>query len=226
MSSYTGSLAAALTKSDTIYYGPLTLPELSRTTVCLPWFSQSEIAEFLAMPTEIVLGGQFWGKRLLASTRRGLVGGFVGPTERWNTSQADFGDRMELCAKMLRAAPAGQMMAIMVSRSQARAFLKKGNCDNFELAPELRFSQLEVGPQFLFPLSSVVSPLTRQMLPTWNAVSKFMSATVEYRALERRYLGTDTTCAPSAADSTNMTLYQQAGVATLIRHARIVCCCE
>ena len=220
--SYTGGITAALSKPSTRYHGPLTRAELSSTTVCLPWFSQSEIDEFLAAPSR-VLDGQLWGRRLLASTRSGFVGQFVGPDEPWDKSQAEFGGRMELCAQMMRTAPAANLMAMMVPKSQARAFLKNGNCGDFEVASDLRFSQLEVGPQFVMPkiFMNLPEPYS-SMLQTWNVVSKFLSATVEYQNLERRYLGTETTCSTSDADPSGMTLTQQAGVATHRVHSSAV----
>ena len=200
----------------------MTRAELSRTTVCLPWFSQSEIDAFRGNPTGIGRGGQFWGLRMLASQRRHLVGGFVGPSELWGASQS-FGDRMDLCAQMMRTAPAANLMAMMVPKSQARAFLKNGNCGDFEVASDLRFSQLEVGPQFVMPkiFMNLPEPYS-SMLQTWNVVSKFLSATVEYQNLERRYLGTETTCSTSDADPSGMTLTQQAGVATHRVHSSAV----
>jgi hypothetical protein len=57
------------------------------------------------------------GKRLLASTRRGFVGRFVGPNERWSASQS-VGDRMDLCAQMMQAAPADTLMALMAPKSK------------------------------------------------------------------------------------------------------------
>ena len=218
MSSYTGSLAAALSKSATIYHGPLTQAELSRTTVCLPMFSQSEIDEFQKRPTSLSRGGQFWGQRLLASTRRGFVGGFVAPEERWD-APASMGDRMDLCAKRLRTAPDGQLMAIMMPKSVAREFLKN-NCADFALAPDLRFTSLESGPNFILA-AGLITQVDRKYLQTWNAVSKFLSATLEYRALEKKYLGTDTTCPTSDGDAKVMTLYQQSGVPT-VPHSRRV----
>ena len=234
--SYTGGITAALSKPSTRYHGPLTRAELSSTTVCLPWFSQSEIDEFLATPSR-VLDGQFWGRRLLTSTRSGFVGQFVGPDEPWDKSQAEFGRRMELCAQMMRTAPADTMMAMMVPRSEASAFLQGGNCGDFTLAPDLQFSNLEVGPQLLAPMRLMGIPLSEvlgvpestvrerfgaEILQTTNAAIKFLSATVEYQALEQRYLGRGVGCSDSsgANDSTQLTLTQQAGVAADRRPSR------
>ena len=212
VNSYTGSLAAALTKAVTVYHGPQTSSELSYTTVCLPLFSQSEIDSFLAKPSDLVRAGQFWGRRMLASTTRGFVGRFVGPDEMWNTSQHAMTDRMELCAAMMRAAPETELMAMMVPKSEARAFLSS-NCDDFEVASDLRFSNFEVGPQFL--VTAGIVKLNESYLQTWNAVSKFLFATEEYRALENRYIGsTGVSCPTSGADDVSaLTLYQQAGAA-------------
>jgi hypothetical protein len=218
MSSYTGSLAAALSKSATIYHGPLTRAELSRTTVCLPMFSQFEIDEFQKRPTSLSRRGQFWGQRLLTSTRRGFVGGFVAPEERWNAS-ASINDRMDLCAEKLRTAPDGQLMAIMMPKSVARHFLKN-NCDDFELAPDLTFSSLESGPNFVLA-AGLITQVDRKYMQTWNAVSKFLSATLEYRALEKKFLGTDTTCPTSGGDASKMTLYQQSGGPTVPHSHRV-----
>jgi hypothetical protein len=214
-SSYTGGLAAALTQSDTVYYGPRTRAELSRATVCLPWFSQSEIDAFLANPSGIVRDGQFWGKRLLASTRRGFVGRFVGPNDRWDKTSQSMVDRMELCAQMMRStSSADVLMAMMVPRSLASEFLLNGNCDDFErAAPDLQFPNLEVGPQWLIPSEVVRRDV--KLLQAVNAVTKFLSATVEFQALEQRYLGWGTSCPQSGdSNSAQMTLKQQAGVAT------------
>ena len=63
-SSYTGGLAAALTQPNTIYHGPLTRAELSRATVCVPWFSQFEIDNFKANPSGVIQDGQFWGAQV------------------------------------------------------------------------------------------------------------------------------------------------------------------
>jgi hypothetical protein len=214
--SYTGGLAAALSKSDTVYHGPLTKAQLARTTVCLPWFSQAEIDAFLAKPMDLVQDGQFWGKRLLATTRSNFVGKFVGPGAPWDKSQSDFADRMTLCAQMMREAPADTLMAMMLPRSQASAFLQAGqNCAHFAVAPDLRFSNMEVGPQWLIPMDLVAEAAGGKILQTMNAVTKFLSATVEYQILEQRYLGKDASCADSSGDSAQLTLAQQAGAARL-----------
>ena len=212
--SYTGGLAAALAKSDTVFHGPLTKAQLARTTVCLPWFSQAEIDAFLAKPMDSVRDGQFWGKRLLATTRSGFVGKFVGPDAQWDKSQSDFADRMALCAQMMREAPADTLMAMMLPSSQASAFLQDGqNCADFAVAPDLRFSNMEVGPQWLIPSAVVMGDV--KFLQVVNAVTKFLSATVEFQALEQRYLGWGTSCPQSGdSNSAQMTLKQQAGVAT------------
>jgi hypothetical protein len=209
--SYTGSLAAALTKSETVYHGPLTRAELSQASVCIPMFSQDEIDWFKKEPSGRARAGQFWGQRMLASERRGsFIHRFVAPDEPWNTS-ASMNDRMELCATIMRAAPKDTPMAMMVPKSDARAFLKNENCDAFELAPSLRFSSFEVGPQFV--MASSIVKMNVSYLQTWNAVSKFISATEDFRALEQKYLGADFNCVgDSAADELGaLTLYQQAG---------------
>ena len=131
---------------------------------------------------------------------------------------------MNLCAQMMQTADE-TLMAVMAPKSAVSDFLQKGNCGSFAVAPELRFTNLETGPQWLFPVKMNEPQLllpTVRMLQTVNSVTKFLSATVEYQTLEQRYLGFGTSCPDSGgADSTQMSLTQQAGEATVL--ARLVC---
>ena len=132
---------------------------------------------------------------------------------------------MDLCAQMMQAAPADTLMALMAPKSAVSDFLHRGHCDNFAVAPDLQFTNLETGPQMLFPVKinepQLLLPMV-QLLQVVNSVTKFLSATVEYQTLEQRYLGSGTSCPDSGgADSRQMSLEQQAGVATVL--ARLVC---
>ena len=132
---------------------------------------------------------------------------------------------MDLCAQMMQTAPADTLMALMAPKSAVSDFLNRGNCDNFAVAPDLQFTNLETGPQMLFPVKinepQLLLPMV-QLLQTVNSVTKFLSATVEYQTLEQRYLGSGASCPDSGgADSRQMSLEQQAGVATVL--ARLVC---
>ena len=108
----------------------------------------------------------------------------------------------------------GPLMAMIVPASISRWFLQgDGNCENFAHIKGMSFSQMETAPHFLVPIH-LSTPVERiVLLQTWNAVSMFVSAKLEYQALEHEYLKTTVTCPEPDPNSSAITLLAQAGAA-------------
>jgi hypothetical protein len=223
VNSYIANLAAVFAATSLVFYGPQTLGELSQTTVCFPTFSQAEVEYAFAHP-DAWKDGQQWGKRMQATTLTRL-GKVVAPTDEWHRANATFLDRMGLCAKMLEDAALsnGPLMAVIVPQSISRWFLQRdGNCENFVLMKGMTFSQMEMAPHFLVPIH-LSTPVERiVLLQTWNAVSMFVSAKLEYQALEHEYLKTTFTCPEPDPNSSAITLLEQAGAAFRSRSSLVV----
>ena len=153
--------------------------------------------------------GQQWGKRL-HSTEAGHVMKYVAPEKRWDKELETLLARVQLCGDMLaqEAGDQDRLMAIMIPSSATREFLHKGRCGNFSLSRELTFSQMERAPHFIVPARANSS-----YLHSWNAVSKFISATETYQFLEAKYLRARYECPDPDADSSAVTLYSQSGTA-------------
>jgi hypothetical protein len=213
VNSYIANLAAVFAASDFAYFGPQTEADLLHTTVCMPQLSQSIVDSALQRP----LGwenGQQLGKRLMA-TNKVRVGSVVAPNISSSGSEVSLDTMMAECKRMLintAAQPQGGRMAIIVPTSQARDFLAEDNCDQFSVAGALRFSQIERMPHFIMPYDTVRAHALP--LQTWNAVVKYMSATEEYRHLEKKYLRADFTCNTQASSASAITLQQQSGAAS------------
>jgi hypothetical protein len=210
INSYIANLAAVFASSDSILHGPRSLDELLRTTVCIPQYSAEDLAISAANPL-LWNEGQQWGKRLNATV--GVrVGAFVSPNRTFDPRSETLRDRMGLCGEMLRQsaeidAPSNiNLMAIMSPMSYIRDFLANGNCGSFVNVPEVSFTQMERAPHFIVPAG-----LPTVYLQTWNAVSKFISATESFQGLEQKYLRARFKCPDVAADSSAITLQQQSG---------------
>jgi hypothetical protein len=159
-----------------------------------------------------------WGKRLSA-TEGVATGAFVGPVTFWDPLSETLMDRLELCAQMLENDTAN---AIMVPVSVSKRFrMRPGKCDNFVESPELMVSQMAAAPHFILPWLMVRE--SGDMLQSWNVASKHVSGLGKYQKLEQKYLGTLSTCPPSAASSTQITLYSQSGAA-LVWHSTARSC--
>jgi hypothetical protein len=135
---------------------------------------------------------------------------YVAPEKRWDKELETLLARVQLCGDMLaqEAGDQDRLMAIMIPSSATREFLHKGRCGNFSLSRELTFSQMERAPHFIVPARANSS-----YLHSWNAVSKFISATAQYQLLEAKYLRARYECPDPDADSSAVTLYSQSGTA-------------
>ena len=130
------------------YHGPLTVDQLADTSVCIGQMAQFQLDVALQRPS-MIINGQKWGNRLIATTTK-RVRRFVAPQLPNNGSGVY--DRLELCAQMLKKASddrGGELMAMIVPMSLAKGFLKRGYCNDFAVAPQLLFSQMETSPHFI-----------------------------------------------------------------------------
>ena len=194
------------TAPSTVYHGPMTVADLARSAACVPQVSQSDLDMFMKKPT-VYFRGQPYGKRIAATI--GRVGAIVAPATARKRDETEI-DRVGLCAQMLRDAPPDKLMTILVPQSLARSFLARGNCGEFSIADGIKFTQIEAAPHFIMPFEMLRGE-GREMLQSWNAVSKFVSATEQYQALEQKYLGTASSCGPATSRSSQISLYSQLG---------------
>ena len=168
------------------------------------------------------IDGQQWGKRLNA-TVGARVGAYISPPSTFNPRTETIRDRMGLCGDILRksgdidAQSKINLMAIMSPVSYIRDFLANGNCGSFVTVPELSFTQMERAPHFIVP-----AEFSDVYLQTWNAVSKFVSATEFYQGLEQKYLRAHFKCPDIAVDSAAITLQQQSGARSCFLEARLL----
>jgi hypothetical protein len=214
VNSYIANLASIFSADSVEYFGPRTKAELLHTDVCMPQFLQAELDTYLMNPL-LWVEGQQWGKRLL-ETNAVRVGTIVAPNLPPD-ARPDLEMRIDECKNMLMnsaAQPQGSKMAIILPMSQARRFLADDNCDQFSLAPALKFSQMERMPHFIMPYGTVVAK--GRLIQSWNAVAKYISATEDYRLLAARYLGVDFACSEPPPDGSAVTLRQQSGAPSLL----------
>jgi hypothetical protein len=213
VNSYIANLAAVFAATSVVYHGPQTEADLLNANVCVPAFTQSNLDKYLQHPL-VWSDGQQWGKRLIETNnvRVGtLVASDLGPNQSW-PDDATIDDMMQGCSKMLEAAPIAQPMAIVVPASTARNFLNNpGYCQHFAIATNLQFSNMERAPHFIMTYESVRQ--SSNLLQTWNSVSKFISATEAYHALELKYLLPNFNCPAPAPDGSAVTLKDQYGAA-------------
>jgi hypothetical protein len=178
--------------------------------VCIPQYSTADVELAKKYPLHWI-DGQQWGKRLNATVAV-RIGAYVTPTSAFDPRSETIRDRMGLCAAMLQQsgdadAPSNiNLMAIMSPMSVVRDFMGHGNCDSFVTVKALSFTQMERAPHFILP-----ADVPSLYLQTWNAVSKFVSATESYQGLEEKYLRARFKCPDTAADSSAITLKQQSG---------------
>ena len=161
------------TAPSIVYHGPMNMDDLRKTANCIPQYGQDELGYVVSQP-DVVMGGQPWGRRVAATYER--VGRMFTPKDPWaDRVRVTETDRVELCAQMLRDAPADELNTILLAQSLSRAFLARGNCDEFTASQGITLSQMETAPHFILPYDMVQAD--RTLVQTFNAVSKFMSAT-------------------------------------------------
>jgi hypothetical protein len=172
-----GMRAAVFSAPNVAYHGPRTLEEMKNSSICIGQLSQELVDYVLQHPT-MVFGGQQWGKRVLV-THSKLGAKAFAPDSPLQPGWRLY-ERLELCAAIMRDAPNDQSMGMIMPMSLAKGFLKRQHCDDFAIAPQLLFSQMEALPHFIVPYNSAREP--QYLLQTYNAVSKFISATDKYQA--------------------------------------------
>ena len=161
------------TAPSIVYHGPMNMDDLRKTANCIPQYGQDELGYVVSQP-DVVMSGQPWGRRVAATYER--VGRMFTPKDPWaDRVRVTETDRVELCAQMLRDAPADELNTMLLRQSLSRAFLARGNCDEFTASQGITLSQMETAPHFILPYDMVQAD--RTLVQTFNAVSKFMSAT-------------------------------------------------
>jgi hypothetical protein len=125
------------TAPSIVYHGPMNMDDLRKTANCIPQYGQDELGYVVSQP-DVVMSGQPWGRRVAATYER--VGRMFTPKDPWaDRVRVTETDRVELCAQMLRDAPADELNTMLLRQSLSRAFLARGNCDEFTASQAITF---------------------------------------------------------------------------------------